>query len=177
MPHFTAGGPRGSRLFSCAVDGMRSRSYRVLPGVPVLAANFEPGALSDVLSPQLAAPSGEADRADPMLGGVSVRDCYDIVEARYLKERSRTRDSRPEMHSQFTDSDHVLRVYVVGATRVIQWAAWRSQGKGLPLTPCVEFADLQAGRPGTGTGRGASEPAIAGQDKGEAGREGQVFSG
>jgi hypothetical protein len=81
-----------------------------------------------------------------MLGGVSVRDCYDIVEGRYLKERTRTRDGRPEMHFLLTDSDRVLPVHIGGATRVIQWGARRSQGKGLPVSPCVQFADLQAGR-------------------------------
>jgi len=49
-----------------------------------------------------------------MFGGVSVRECLDIVEGRVIRERIRTVDNRPEMHFLISDAERVLPVYPGG---------------------------------------------------------------
>jgi hypothetical protein len=80
-----------------------------------------------------------------MFGGVAVQDCYDITEGRWIKERTRTREGRPEMYFFLSDPERVLPVYLDGRTRVIQWGVRRGQDHRLPQTPWVVLADLESG--------------------------------
>jgi hypothetical protein len=63
-----------------------------------------------------------------MLGGVAVCECYDITGGRWIKERTRTRDGRPEMYFLLTDHERVLPIYRAGRTLVV--AVGRQPGAG-----------------------------------------------
>jgi hypothetical protein len=80
-----------------------------------------------------------------MFGGVSVCDCLDIVEGRFIRERIRMRGSTPEMFFSLTDDERVLPVSRRGGTQVIQWGIRRANDR-LPPSPWVRLEDLDAGK-------------------------------
>ena len=54
-----------------------------------------------------------------MLGGVSVRDCYDITVCRPIGERIGLQGNVPEMFFHLSDSDRVRPVRRGGGTQVV----------------------------------------------------------
>jgi hypothetical protein len=86
-----------------------------------------------------------------MYGGVSVLECYDIVEGRVIRERIRIRGNTPEMFFLLNDHERVLLVYR-GGTAVIPWGARRGEQGATGYAP---------GASG-GPRRGAPRSAVAG---------------